>query len=306
MNPMAPTLKQLRYLVALAEHRNFRRAAEDCFISQPALSEQIQQLESLLNVQLVERSQRQVLITTFGWEIVERAREILCDVDDLVDLATRRQELFSTPMHMGVIPTIAPYLLPRILKKIRKAHPQLKLYLREEQTTRLLEQLRLGKLDFLILALPVEGADIESIELYKEEFVLISPKSNALAKKNTVRQIDLAQEQVLLLEEGHCLRDQALELCNSAGARESQEFRASSLNTLVQMVANGLGITLLPSLAVDIEVKGNTTLAVNRFAEPIPTRTIGLVWRKQTARRQEFDMLVKAIQKSIPPSVQKI
>jgi LysR family hydrogen peroxide-inducible transcriptional activator len=301
-----PTIKQLRYLSAVAEYRSFRRAADACFISQPALSEQIAQLESLLEVQLVERSQRRVMLTPLGEAFVRKANRILRDLEDLVELALQSKELFSTPIRMGVIPTIAPYLLPRILRRVRRVYPRLKLYLREEQTARLLRQLQEGKLEVLLLALPVTEGEFISMPLYDEEFVLVSSGQKKFPTDRALRQKDISGEQVLLLEEGHCLREQALEVCNMAGARESQEFRASSLNTLVQMVANGMGITLLPRLAVDVEVRRSSNLKTIPFSEPVPVRQVGLVWRKQSARQEEFRLLYEVFLNNLPAEVQMI
>jgi len=295
-----PTVKQLRYLVAVADQLHFRRAAEACHVTQPALSEQIAQLEDLLGVRLVERSRRRVMMTPVGEEVVRRARRVLRDLDDLVQTAGRAGQPFSTPLRMGVIPTIAPYLLPRILAQVRAESPELQLLLREEQTGRVVADLREGRLDVGLLALPIEGDDLEVQELYQEDFVLLSPRGRGRQSTRRLPVTELAQRRVLLLEEGHCLRQQALEVCAMAGARENDDFRASSLGTLVQMVANGIGVTLLPWLALDVEVRGQSALAVRRFKPPVPSRRVGLIWRRHSARRDEIRDLGRMIHRHLP------
>ena len=245
---MRPSIRQLEYLVALGASRHFGRAARACAVTQPALSLQIRQLEELLGVKLFERSRRQVLVTPAGERMIERARQALQRVDDLLDEARAAQRPFTGRLSLGVIPTVAPYLLPRALPAVRAAWPGLELLLREDQTQRILARLRGGELELLLLALPVEGDDLEALPLFEEPFVLAVPASHPLARGHgPVTEAALAGEPVVLLEEGHCLRAQALALCDAAGARETGRVQATSLGTLVQMVANGLGITLLPA-----------------------------------------------------------
>lgn len=292
---MRVTTKQLAYLVAVADHRHFRKAAEASFVSQPALSAQIQQLELSLGVTLVERNRRNVMLTSVGEEVVARARSILRDLDDLSAAARRSAAPFSAPLSLGVIPTVAPYVIPRLLPSIRAVLPDLQLHLREEQTSRLLTKLRQGSLDIALLALPVRADNMEEVDLFTEEFVLVAPAAHGFPSVD-VTASDLSEKTVLLLEEGHCLRDQALEICGRAGATENAAFRATSLGTLVQMVANGLGVTLLPRLAVQVELGGKSNPVALEFAPPKPIRRIGLIWRKHSARKEEIEMFVAAVQ----------
>jgi LysR family transcriptional regulator, hydrogen peroxide-inducible genes activator len=288
---MRPTVRQLEYAVAVAEHLSFRRAAEASAVTQPALSAQIQQLEALLGVQLFERDRRRVLLTAAGAEIVAQARAVLGQLDRLAELAHGRSAPLTGPLRLGVIPTIAPYLLPRVLPAVRRAHPALQLSLREDQTARLVEQLGDGRLDLLLLALPVEGVVAESMTLYDEPFLFAAPADHPLSGAGEVGEAELSGHGVLLLEDGHCLRDQALSVCAAVGARESDGLRATSLGTLAQMVANGLGVTLLPELSVDTEAPPGSNIAVRPFREPAPTRTIGLMWRRTSARGDEYRLL---------------
>jgi LysR family hydrogen peroxide-inducible transcriptional activator len=293
-----PTVRQLEYLVAVADDRSFRRAAETVGVSQPALSAQIQAVEAILGVQVFERDRRRVLVTPHGEQIVSRARAALSAVDEVAIAARGLSEPLVGPMRMGVIPTIAPYLLPRLLPAVHKAFPRLELILREDQTARLLSQLDAGRLDCALLALPVPG-DLTAAAIGEEAFLLAAPRgSPVLARKRRLHESDLAGQEVLLLEDGHCLRDQALAVCQQAGTTELAEVRATSLPTLVQMVAGGLGITLLPESAADVLVptaRGPVQLA--RFAEPQPGRTIGLVWRTSSARLREFRLLADTMRK---------
>ena len=291
---MRPSVKQLQYLVAVADHLHFGAAARACHVTQPALSEQLRQLEDLLGARLVERGTRRIALTDVGERIVARARAVLRGVDDLVAVAHGAREPFALPLKLGVIPTIAPYWLPRALPKIRAAFPRLQPYLREEQTPVLLELLADGKLDILLLALPVEGDSLVTRSLFAEDFLLLAPRSRKIVSL-PIRQRDLRGESLLLLEQGHCLRDQALEVCHSHGATENQAFRASSLGTLVQMVANGLGMTLIPRMALPVELKGQRTLRASEFAPPRPRREIGLAWRAASPRRAELEQLAAAI-----------
>jgi len=289
--PMRPSIRQLEYAVALAEAGHFGRAARACAISQPALSAQIRALEEALGLPLFDRSRRGATPTPAGREVLERARDVLARLDALVEAAGEAREPLTGPLHLGVIPTVAPYLLPRWLPRVRESWPRLRLYLHEDQTARLLEKLAEGRLDVLLLALPVDRPDVETFPIFREPFVLATPPGHPLARgQGGVRQEELDREAVLLLEDGHCLRDQALEICQQAGARESDTVRAASLNTLVQMVAGGLGVTLLPATAVETEARGRG-VAVRPFRAPAPSREIGLAWRRRSARAPELGLL---------------
>jgi LysR family hydrogen peroxide-inducible transcriptional activator len=288
-------LKDLRYLVAVADLRHFGRAAARCFVSQPTLSAQLKKLEQALGVQLIERAPNNVSLTAAGDEVVARARRILEASDEVVALARSQRDPLAGPLRVGLLPTIGPYLLPRVSPAIRRALPRLQLRLYEYQTAPMLERLRGGELDVGILALPVELTGLESRELYREPFLVALPERHALAAHETLRVADLEGETLLLLEDGHCLRDQALEVCARAGVREPQDFRATSLETLRQMVATGAGVTLLPELAVRGAYRSARGVALRPFARPAPVRRVGAVWRKSSARRAAIDALCKLI-----------
>ena len=295
--PTRPSVRQLECIVAVADTLHFGRAAKRCAVTQPALSAQVQLLEDLLGVQVFERSRRRVIVTPVGAGVVAQARLALEKIDDVADVARAAGRPLVGELRLGVIPTIAPYLLPRVLPAVRRAWPELELVLREDQTARLVERLLEGKLDLLLLALPVEEARLEEAALYREPFVLVTPEGHPLAGGRTrrVAETDLERAEVLLLEEGHCLRAQALSVCDRAGARETGRIQATSLPTLVQMVANGLGVSLLPQLALDLEVRGPSRLAVRRFREPPPGRTVGLAWRPESVRSEEFHLLAELL-----------
>jgi len=288
---MRPTIRQLEYLVAVAETLHFRKAAQNCAVTQPALSAQIQGLEQLLGIQLFERNRRRVLLTKAGREAVARARRVLEDCDALAEAARSASEPLAGELRMGVIPTVAPYLLPRVLPCLRENHPKLRLFLREEFTHDLVDRLNSGELDCLLLALPVSGGDFEHQLLFNDAFWLALPHGHALLARETVKYDDLKDQEVLLLEDGHCLRDQALAICNRGGANESMRVRATSLGTLTQMVSGGLGVTLLPELAIAVEAREGSGVELRPFAEPVPQREIGLVWRRGSARALEFRQL---------------
>ncbi len=287
-----PSIRQLESLVAVAELHSFRKAATTLGISQPALSASVQGAEKLLGVQVFERDRRSVLVTPAGEEIVERARLALAHVDAVGDAARRRSEPLTGQLRLGVIPTIAPYWLPSLLPAVRKRYPKLELVLREEQTARLLEQLDAGQLDCGLLALPVAG-DFTSATIGYENFLVAAPRGAAILQKHhgKLSEKDLDDQTVLLLEDGHCLRDQALAVCNRGGAVESVEMRATSLPTLVQMVAGGLGITLLPEAAAAALIQPRGPVQVVKLNRPQPGRTIGLVWRTSSGRLREFKLL---------------
>ena len=288
-------LKDLRYLVAVADNRHFGRAAARCFVSQPTLSAQLKKLEQTLGVQLIERAPNNVSLTPAGEEIVARARRILEASDEVVALARSQRDPLAGKLRVALLPTIGPYLLPRVAPAIRKSLPRLQLRLYEYQTAPMLEKLHGGELDVGILALPVELAGLEARELYREPFTVALPERHPLAAQDTVRVADLKGETLLLLEDGHCLRDQALEVCSQVGVRDSQDFRATSLETLRQMVATGAGVTLLPELAGRGAYRNARGVVLRPFAKPAPQRHIGALWRKSTARRPAIDALARLI-----------
>jgi len=277
-------LKDLRYLVAVADTRHFGRAAERCFVSQPTLSTQLKKLEDYLGVQLIERQPKRVALTAAGEEIVARARRILEASDEVVTLARAHRDPLAGALRIALLPTIGPYLLPRVAREIRKALPRLDLRLYEYPTAAMLARLRAGEIDLGILALPVDLDGLEALELYDEPFMVAVPATHPLAKRSTIRVQDLADETLLLLEDGHCLRDQALAVCSQVGMHEKQDFRATSLETLRQMVATGAGVTLLPELATHGAYRHARGVVVRPFASPAPLRKIGAVWRKSSAR----------------------
>lgn len=293
-------LKDLRYLVAVADLRHFGRAAARCFVSQPTLSAQLKKLEQSLGVQLIERAPNNVSLTAAGEEIVARARRIIEASDEVVALAAGQRDPLAGPLRLALLPTIGPYLLPHVAGAIRRALPRLELRLYEYQTAPMLERLRNGELDVGLLALPVELDGLESRELYREAFVVALPERHALARHPAVRVADLKNETLLLLEDGHCLRDQALEVCSRVGVREPQDFRATSLETLRQMVATGAGVTLLPELAGRGAYRSTRGVALRPFARPAPVRHVGAVWRKTSARRAAIDALAKLIAEHAP------
>ncbi len=271
------TLKQLRYFEALARQGHFGRAAEVCAISQPALSMQIRDLEAALGTPLFERSARQVRLTSLGAAFALRAREILRAVDELADLARAAQTGLAGQLRIGVIPTIAPYLLPGILAGLTRAYPDLDLHVREALTPRLLSELRAGGLDTAIVALPVSEPGIDEEPLFTESFVLVRPQ--AQASDPVPDREGLREMRLLLLEEGHCFRDQALSFCNMAPNRPRELLDGSSLATLVQLVGAGIGVTLIPEMALPVETR-SAAVSVARFPDPQPERTIGMVWRR--------------------------
>ena len=291
-----PSIRQLESLVAVAEAKSFRKAAVVLGLSQPALSASVAAAENVLGVQVFERDRRAVLITPAGEEIVGRARLALASVDAVGEAARRRGEPLVGPLRLGVIPTIAPYWLPSLLPGVRKQYPRLELVLREDQTARLLVQLDAGQLDIALLALPVPG-DFTTAAIAHESFLVAAPRGAALLHGHrTLTERDLDDQTVLLLEDGHCLRDQALAVCERSGAVEAMQVRATSLPTLVQMVAGGLGITLLPEAAAASLVQPRGPVEVRPLAKPQPGRTVGLAWRTSSARLREFRLLAEVMQ----------
>ncbi|MBV6415901.1 MAG: Hydrogen peroxide-inducible genes activator [Steroidobacteraceae bacterium] len=288
-------LRDLRYLVAVADAGHFGRAAAACHVSQPTLSAQLKKLEAYLGVQLVERGTRHASLTTAGQRIVARARAMLEASDDIAQIARACSDPLAGRLRLALLPTIGPYLLPRVTPRLHKALPRLELMLYEYQTAPMLERLRAGDIDAGVLALPVDLDGLEALRLYDEPFVLAVPAEHRLGKGGTVRTADLAGETVLLLEDGHCLRDQALDVCSRVGMHEKQDFRATSLETLRQMVASGVGVTLLPELATRGVYGAARGVVVRPFAKPAPTRGVGLVWRRTSARREAIEAIAKII-----------
>jgi LysR family hydrogen peroxide-inducible transcriptional activator len=277
-------LKDLKYLVALADTGHFGKAAERTFVSQPTLSAQLKKLEEFLGVKLVERQPKNVQLTDVGKQIVIRARRMLDESDEIVALARSNTDPFAGKLKVALIPTIGPYLLPRVMQKIRKGLPHLGLMLYEYQTEDLLKRLRDGEIDLGIMAMPALQDGVESRALYQENFTVALPNGHPLAAKTSIKVQDLKGQTLLLLEDGHCLRDQALEVCSRVDVKEAEDFRATSLETLRQMVVAGLGITLLPEMAVEAPFGSQRGLTVRQFAKPAPSRTVGAVWRKTTTR----------------------
>ena len=292
-------LRELQYLVALDEERHFNKAAQRCFVSQPTLSGQLKKLEEELGVLLVERSKRQVMMTEVGTAITHQAREILAGVKNMHDIAQSFQDPMAGELHVGLIPTLAPYLLPHIMPVIRKRFPQLKLWLHEYQTSVLMEKLRHGELDLLIIALLDEKNEFTELELFEEKFQLAVSKSEPLANKTNIRLAELDNREMLLLEEGHCLRGQALDVCYLAGARENTGFHASSLETLRHMVGEGMGMTLIPELAVPKKQLRSDVIRYLPFTEPQPSRRIGMLYRKNSYREAAFKQLQKLIRELV-------
>ncbi len=289
-----PTMKQLQYLVALADTRHFGRAAERCYITQSTLSAGIRDLESVLGTAVAERSNRQVLITRVGAEIAERAKALLRDAEEVMEVARAGRSPMTGEMRLGVIPTIGPFLLPRVLPGLRERFPDLTVYLREEQTAPLLARLEDGELDVTLIALPYETGDLDIRVILEDEFLFACNRDHALAGAGEVSLDALAGERLLLLEEGHCLRGHALDACEMGDTKLRAQFEASSLHTLVQMVAAGIGVTLVPQLAVDAHIAQGTGLSLSRLAMPA-ARRIGLAWRGTSLRGQEFGLLADTL-----------
>lgn len=293
------TLRQLEYAVAVAGTLNFRRAAEQCHVAQPSLSAQLAQLENAIGVRLFERDRRSVLVTPQGAGVIERARALLRHADDVELSARRAADPFAGTMRIGVIPTVSPYLLPRIAPSLRREYPRLNFLWTEERTAGVVRQLGDGNLDAILVAKEAPLGDVECEVLVRDPFVVAAARSHPLARSaRPVRLADLRGYDVLLLEDGHCFRDQALAICSRGGARE-QEFRATSLTTLVQMIAAGNAVTLLPELAVRVEGHG---LKLRKFAAPSPHRTIVLAWRKTSPLRMPFREVAATIRTSIAAS----
>jgi len=287
------TFRQLRYLRALAQHRHFGRAADACAVTQPALSMQIRELEKELEAELVERRTGEVVLTEIGAEVARRAEELLAAERDLVDFARHHRRPLTGRLRLGVIPTLAPYVLPKVLPVLQERYPSLRLDLRETQTRTLTEELADGALDLLLLALPLDGNEFETIPLFVDPFLLAVPADDPRSETERVTPESIDSRRLILLEEGHCLRDQSLAYCSDP-RRNIMGLGATSLATVMQMVAGGFGITLTPSVAVDAEVR-DERIKLLRFAAPEPGRTIGLAWRRTSPRKADFVALGKLI-----------
>lgn len=288
------TLKQLRYFDALARELHFGRAADACAVTQPALSMQIHELEQNLGLVLVERTRSGVQLTSKGTEIAARCARILGDVRDLVAYAQHSNRILAGRLRLGVIPSVAPYLLPPLLPLLREAYPDLELHVRETQTQVLTDELLEGRLDVLLLALPVKHPDLTNLPLFEDKFLLAVPKERKLSGRVRATKELIENEKLLLLEEGHCLRDQALTYCSLQQVDAVNTFGASSLSTIVEMVSAGFGITLLPEMSIGIEERGRGITLV-RFIDPEPSRTIGLVWRSTSPQKQDFEELGRLV-----------
>lgn len=298
------TLQELKYLVALADHGHFGRAAEACFITQSTLSTQIKKLEVFLGVTLFDRSLKRVTPTPIGREILAAARSIVEESERIRELARHAQDPMARTIHLGVIPTLGPYYLPHALTLVHRKHPGLRLLLREEMTSQILEHLTDGKLDAGLLALPVTDDSLRVEPLFYEPFYAALPAGHPLAKRDVLKVSDIMAEKLLLLDEGHCLRDQALDVCGT-GSRGREEVRATSLETLRQMVGMGLGLTLLPALAVDAGPRASKkTIEIRPFKAPPPGRTIGLVWRKRAPFPETFEHLAATLKATLPTEVE--
>ncbi|MFI6922984.1 LysR substrate-binding domain-containing protein [Nonomuraea spiralis] len=295
-----PTLAQLRSFLAVAEHLHFREAATALKMSQPTLSGNIASLEEILDTQLLERTTRKVLLTATGERVAEHAWRVLAAVEDLMGEAAQNREPFSGPAHLGVIPTVAPYVLPALLPMFAQRFPHLKLTVHEAKTDTILEEVREGRLDMVLLALPTEVGGLVEAPLYDEDFLLALPHDHPLAADPAPLDRDVLKGlDIVLLNQGHCLREQAIDVCREVGARATATTYATSLPTLVQLVAGGLGVTLLPESAVPVETGKRVRLALRRFAAPAPGRTIGLAYRASSARTPEYAQLAEAIRTAI-------
>jgi len=289
------TLRQLRYCEALARHGHFGRAAEACAISQPALSEQIKDLEATLGAPLFERGTRQVRLTRFGEDFSKRVPHILRMVDELEDLARASRDQLSGRLRIGVIPTIAPYLLPAIIRDLSSAHADLDIHVRETVTPRLIRELAEGRLDTAIVALPISEPSFAEVALFSEDFVLVRPAEDAAKPVPNAKM--LREMRLLLLEEGHCFRDQALSFCKMPSTRPRELLDGSSLSTLVQMVGAGIGVTLIPDMAVAVETR-SAPVCVARFENPKPSRTIGMVWRKTSPLTKQLARIADVVRQA--------
>ncbi|MGM0593609.1 MAG: DNA-binding transcriptional regulator OxyR [Pseudomonadota bacterium] len=297
---MAINLRDLEYLVAVEEERHFHRAAERCFVSQPTLSGQLKKLEERLGVQLVERSTRQVVMTDVGRAVTNQARRVLAAARGIEDIAQTFHDPMAGELQVGLIPTVAPYLLPQIMPALKKPFPNLKLWLHEQQTAVLVERLRNAELDLLILALPVaEASDFAGVELFREPFWLALPKGDPLTRQRQANLSDINARELMLLEEGHCMREHALDVCLTAGASEYAAFHATSLETLRHMVGEGMGITLMPQLSLPRRLTKSDSVQYRPFPDPPPSRRIGMLYRKGSYREETFLAIAETIRETV-------
>lgn len=302
-----PTLKQLRYLAAIAETRHFRRAAEKVHISQPTLSGQLRDLERRLGVQLVERSRSGVILTPLGKEVAGRARMILRNVEDIVELAKHSQSPLGGTVRLGVLPTVGPYLLPHIVPELHRSHPNLKLYVREELPRSILGNLEEGDLDVLMIPLPINGADLKTLRLFREPLFVVVPVDHPIAAKSAADHEDLKGETVLSLERGHRLHDQVQALCEEYGAKLALDYEGTSLDTLRQMVGKRMGISFMPALYVKSEVvKDSRAVVARKLRSRGPSRTIGMVWRRHSARNEEYVQFAELVRTILRCSVPEV
>ncbi len=294
-----PTNRQLECFAAVFETLNFRQAAEKCYISQPALSAQIKQFEQLLGILLFERDKRRVLPTAAAKSLFPKVERILRDTRILAEDSHRFGEPFSGTLRLGVIPTVAPYLLPKTIRALHREFPQVRLSIREDHTERLVESLEEGDLDVLLLALEADLGSAETIDIVSDPFWLVVDSKHPLAERQRIAFEDIAQENILLLDDGHCLRDQTLEICNRVNAKGSDDFRASSLPTLLEMVAGGLGVSLLPEMAIETECRPGRGLTPLPYGDTSPSRTIGLAFRASSHRQPEYTLLADLLRREM-------
>lgn len=287
---LLPSMKQLQYLVALADTEHFGKASEGCNVTPSTLSAGIQDLEKILGVPLAERNKRRVIITPLGEEIALHARTILHEAEDIMDLVMSNREPLSGDLRLGVIPTISPFLLPQVLPAIRKLYPSLRLFLEEDLTRPLLDQLQEGAIDLALIAIPFDTGAVKTHALFEDKFLFAVNRHHPLARKKKITLDDMREEPLLLLEEGHCLRAHALEACKLTGSHVRSKFEASSFHTLVQMVDSGIGVTLLPELAIDAHITEGTSIKLIPLSEE-SRRQITLVWRPTSLRAHEFELL---------------
>lgn len=305
----AVTLAELRYVVALSDHRHFGRAARACLVTQPTLSAAVKKLETTLRVTIFERSSKLVSVTPLGVQIVEEARRVLDSMERIGDIAEHSREPLAGPLRLGVIPTLGPYLLPWLIPPLHAAFPRLQLILRELKTSDMVEELTHNQLDAGILALPLPIPGLASSALFEEPFLFVAPSGHALSKKTSVKEADLEGERVLLLDEGHCLRDQALSFCRKTGATthdQEGDFRATSIETLRHMVGAGMGSTLLPALAVTADEESRSHVMVRPFATPKPGRKMALTWRQTHPRGADHHRLAEHIREHLPATVGRL
>ena len=295
---LLPSLKQLEYLVALADTQHFSKASKRCNVTPSTLSAGIRDLEHVLGVALAERNNRRVLITPLGVEIAQRARQLLRDAEDIMELATSNREPMTGDLRLGVIPTVGPFLLPRVLSVLNDRYPALRLFLEEDLTAPLLDRLRTGKIDVALIAMPYDTEAFASKILFEDEFVFACHRHHPLSAKQAISVDDLREQPLMLLEEGHCLRTHALKACQLQPSQGRSKFEASSFHTLVQMVASGIGVTLLPELAVDARITDGTTIKLLPLVEK-SCRRIGLVWRPSSPRGREFNALGDAMREIV-------